>query len=473
MYKDQHKWLRFALILWDCLIAISAFTFAGIWRFRGFFGFLEATDVEKLCVVTLLASLLAFTLSKMYQKFVIRGYFQEILYVLRSNFWVVVFLLLYIFSTKNDMELSRLTLLYFLPINIILQYSSHCAIKSSCRQYASGRRGWKLLIITDSENAALTCRNVYENNGWKNKSVEVIFIDGKTAEFTDLVGFTFLDSQVDCIEYAKHNPFDEVLISVNRERFITSGINEIVEELANMGIVVSFKLQFPSVEGMPIAEITKLSNIYIASFVNREYNFLEIIAKRIMDIFGSLVGLLITFIVGIFITPVILIESPGPLLFKQKRIGRNGRVFTIYKFRSMYKDAEARKSELMKKNKMKGLLFKVDEDPRITRVGKFIRKTSIDELPQFFNVLIGDMSLVGTRPPTLDEYNQYSSYYKKRLSFRPGITGIWQTSGRNDVTNFDEVMEMDLQYIQEWSILLDIKLLLKTIVVVVTGRGAE
>jgi len=314
---------------------------------------------------------------------------------------------------------------------------------------------------------------VHENNGWKNKSVEVILIDGKTTEYSDLAGFTFLDPHVNCIEYAKHNPFDEVLISVNSERFITNGIHKIVEELVNMGIVVSFKLQFPSAEGMSLAEINKLSNIYVASFVDREYSFLEIIVKRIMDIFGSLVGLLITFVVGIFVTPAILIESPGPLLFKQKRIGRNGRVFTIYKFRSMYKDAEARKSELMKKNKMKGLLFKVDEDPRITRVGKFIRKTSIDELPQFFNVLIGDMSLVGTRPPTLDEYNQYSSYYKRRLSFRPGITGIWQTSGRNDVTNFDEVMEMDLQYIQEWSILLDIKLLLKTIVVVVTGRGAE
>ncbi len=159
--------------------------------------------------------------------------------------------------------------------------------------------------------------------------------------------------------------------------------------------------------------------------------------------------------------------------FKQDRVGKNGRVFKMYKLRSMYNDAEKRKAELMKSNQMQGLMFKIDNDPRITKVGKFIRKTSIDELPQFFNVLKGDMSLVGTRPPTVDEFEQYENHHKRRLSMRPGITGMWQTSGRSNIKNFEEIVELDLQYIDNWSFGLDIKLLLKTVLVVLRKDGAE
>ena len=151
----------------------------------------------------------------------------------------------------------------------------------------------------------------------------------------------------------------------------------------------------------------------------------------------------------------------------------NGRYFYIYKFRSMYKDAEERKKALMEKNEMKGLMFKMTDDPRITKVGKFIRKTSIDELPQFFNVLIGDMSLVGTRPPTVDEFKQYESYHKRRLSMKPGITGMWQVSGRSDIEDFEEVVKLDLQYIDNWSIGLDIKILFKTVGAVFKRGGAR
>lgn len=142
--------------------------------------------------------------------------------------------------------------------------------------------------------------------------------------------------------------------------------------------------------------------------------------KRAIDIVGSLVGLIITAVITPFVALAIRIESPGPIFFAQERVGRNGRRFKIYKFRSMYIDAEERKKELMEKNQMSGLMFKMDDDPRITKVGKFIRKTSIDELPQFYNILIGQMSLVGTRPPTVDEFNQYNLHYKRRLSMSTG-----------------------------------------------------
>ena len=139
----------------------------------------------------------------------------------------------------------------------------------------------------------------------------------------------------------------------------------------------------------------------------------------------------------------------------------------------MYIDAEERKKELMEQNEVQGLMFKMEDDPRVTKVGAFIRRTSIDELPQFWNVLKGDMSLVGTRPPTLDEYHQYSYYQKRRISFRPGITGLWQISGRSDIKDFDEVVKLDLEYIDNWSLLLDFKIIFKTIGVVLRGSGAR
>ena len=198
-----------------------------------------------------------------------------------------------------------------------------------------------------------------------------------------------------------------------------------------------------------------------------------VLIKRLIDIAGALVGLLITGVAGIFLAPALLLESPGPLIFCQNRVGLNGRIFKFYKFRSMYVDAEERKKELMAQNEVQGLMFKMEHDPRITKVGAFIRKTSIDELPQFWNVLKGDMSLVGTRPPTVDEYEQYTGYQKRRISFRPGITGLWQISGRSDIKDFDEVVKLDLEYIDNWSLLLDLKIICKTILVVFKGSGAK
>ena len=195
--------------------------------------------------------------------------------------------------------------------------------------------------------------------------------------------------------------------------------------------------------------------------------------KRLMDIVGGIVGLLITAVFTPFIAAAIKLDSKGPVFFSQIRIGKNGRRFKIYKFRSMYVDAEKRKQELMDKNEMRGLMFKMEDDPRITKVGRFIRKTSMDELPQFYNVLKGDMSLVGTRPPTEDEFKQYSLYYRRRLCMTPGLTGMWQVSGRSDIEEFEEVVKLDLEYIDNWSLGLDIKILFKTIWVIFTGRGSK
>ena len=206
---------------------------------------------------------------------------------------------------------------------------------------------------------------------------------------------------------------------------------------------------------------------------SRQLTLSATVFKRIGDIIGGLVGSILSLPLILIVAVLLLIASPGPLIFKQQRIGKNGRVFNIYKLRSMYVDAEQRKKELMADNQMDGFMFKMENDPRITKVGRFIRKTSIDELPQFWNVLKGDMSLVGTRPPTVDEFEQYESHHKRRLSMRPGITGLWQVSGRAQITDFEDVVRLECEYIDKWSAWLDIKILLKTEGVVLRRRGGE
>jgi exopolysaccharide biosynthesis polyprenyl glycosylphosphotransferase len=183
-----------------------------------------------------------------------------------------------------------------------------------------------------------------------------------------------------------------------------------------------------------------------------------------MDVVISIFGVIVTSPIMLITALAIKLDSPGPVIFKQKRVGQNGRVFEILKFRSMCQDAEDRKRELADKNEMDGLMFKIKNDPRVTKVGKFIRKTSIDELPQFFNVLSGSMSIVGTRPPTIDEVSKYTAKQWRRISIKPGITGMWQTNGRNTITNFNDVVELDTKYIDEWSLWLDVKIMLKTVI---------
>ncbi len=192
--------------------------------------------------------------------------------------------------------------------------------------------------------------------------------------------------------------------------------------------------------------------------------------KRVIDIAGALVGIAITAIVTIPIAIAMQLESPGPIFYSQIRCGLRGKYFRIWKFRSMVVGAERQKH--LVKNQAKGQIFKNENDPRITRIGKFLRRTSLDEFPQFWNVLKGEMSLVGTRPPTPDEVEKYESHHYQRLKVKPGITGEWQVKGRSRVNNFEDIVRMDIDYQHKWSPLYDLYLILKTIEAVITSRGA-
>lgn len=192
--------------------------------------------------------------------------------------------------------------------------------------------------------------------------------------------------------------------------------------------------------------------------------------KRCIDIAGALVGLGLTAIVAIPVAIAIYLDNPGAVLYRQERCGFRGNRFSIWKFRSMVTNAELLKHTVV--NQAKGHIFKNDNDPRITRVGRFLRRTSLDELPQFWNVLMGDMSLVGTRPPTPNEVKHYNNRHWQRLEVKPGMTGEWQANGRSSVSDFEAIVDMDLSYIRNWSVLYDLRLILKTIQVVLHRKGA-
>ncbi|MDE8313827.1 sugar transferase [Erysipelothrix rhusiopathiae] len=302
----------------------------------------------------------------------------------------------------------------------------------------------------------------------------------------DIIGYALIDADIvgtniDGIpvvasfetldKYVRHEAIDGVLVILNNG--MLKSVENMLLEIESMGVLVHIGLSTLSNYNNGISKLNHIGDYAVLTYAETLHSEESMIIKRIIDIVGGTVGVVITIIVALFLGPIIKLESPGPVLFKQKRVGKNGRQFNIYKFRSMGVDAEARKKDLLDQNEVDGHMFKLTNDPRVTKVGKFIRATSIDELPQFLNVLKGDMSLVGTRPPTVDEFNEYKSHHKKRLSMKPGITGMWQVSGRSNITDFEEVVRLDAEYIDNYSLILDFKILAKTFVVVFAKVGSK
>ena len=281
----------------------------------------------------------------------------------------------------------------------------------------------------------------------------------------------YLGSLEDLEMLIRRYHLDQIYILQKREEQLFS-MQKYVDLCIDMGVTVRMVVDFYK-RRRADSYVSCVGTYPVITYHTVTLNTGEQVIKRIMDVAGGLAGIVLFSPVMLLAALAIKLDSPGPVIFRQIRVGKNGRTFQIYKFRSMYVDAEARKKELMAQNEMNGLMFKMEDDPRITRVGRFIRRTSIDELPQFFDVVRGSMSLVGTRPPTLDEYRQYESHHKRRLSMKPGITGLWQVSGRSDIDDFEEVVKLDVQYIDNWSIWMDIYLLFRTVGVVFDRKGAK
>lgn len=354
-------------------------------------------------------------------------------------------------------------------ISLVFIYTGRELIKRYLKSLGKNEeKAARVIAITMKDRAAHLVHNLDREEDWVRTLSGFIVMDEDMVS-QEIDGVKVVANAHTMMTYIKNEIVDEVYIDVNEN--IRKHLKPLVMNLEDMGITVHIRIEVLDGFDGYSTSLGTIGNIPVVTFANREFDYKELAVKRLMDIVGSLVGMLIMLVAMIFVVPAIKLESKGPVFFKQKRVGKNGRYFYIYKFRSMYQDAEERKKELMSQNEMSGLMFKMKDDPRITKVGKFIRKTSIDELPQFINVFLGDMSLVGTRPPTVNEFMQYEGHHKRRLSMKPGITGMWQAYGRKTVTDFEDIVKMDLEYIDNWSIGLDIKILFKTIASVVTTGG--
>lgn len=398
-----------------------------------------------------------------------RGIYSEFVYSLRHCGEVVIAGVVYLYASKGAEDFSRIVLFLSGIIYLIIAYFIRLLWKTILKSRRTVNGSRTLLLITKSEIAKDSIEVLKNNNYQSFKLVGTAIID-KVLTGDAIDGVPVVAELDDLVEYVCKEWIDELFIILPEGEHLDE---QVMNELNQIGVVIHIKLAKESELVGRRQTVEKLAEYTV---LTTSMNFAtpgQLLIKRIMDIFGGIIGCIMCGIAIIFVGPIIKIQSPGPIFFSQTRVGQNGKLFKLHKFRSMYMDAEERKKELMAQNKIQDAkMFKMDNDPRITPIGRFIRKTSIDELPQFFDVLVGNMSLVGTRPPLPDEVKEYEPHHHARLAIRPGITGMWQVSGRSNIIDFEEVVNLDTEYINNWDLGLDIKILFKTVLVVVLGKGS-
>ena len=411
-----------------------------------------------------------------------RGYYQEFAMTVKHVILVILVTTFYLFYIKRSEDYSRLALLYMTVLYLLVSYLTRILWKDQLKRKMRSSMKRSLLIITTKSMLDTVVYNI------RNFNYEMFHVAGVAVIDCDMVGHDCGDSitvvaNADTVaDYVCREWVDEVFVNLPDDAPYPETL---LNQLTEMGAVVHMKLAKTS---NLIGEKKFVERLGIYTVLTTSINYAttkQLFMKRALDILGGLVGCLITLILTVILGPLIYIQSPGPIFFSQVRVGKNGKKFKIYKFRSMYMDAEERKAELMAQNKMSdGRMFKLDFDPRVignkilpdgtrkTGIGEFIRKTSLDEFPQFWNVLNGTMSLVGTRPILQDELQKYELHHRARIAIKPGITGMWQVSGRSDITDFEEVVRLDTEYISNWNFGLDIKILFKTVMTVLKREGS-
>lgn len=458
-----------------CLLAIDLFSivFSYVIAVAIRFNLQDLSERKEMHYTTCLSFLLFCAVFSLYmdwnKNFSKRGYLVEFTMILKYNIVMFVAVGCFLFLIKQAEFFSRLLFGYFFLVNMTVTFLLHVLVKKIMRKYfQSNHSRVQVLLVVERERLPETVKDIKQGLPVNYDISAIAVLDGADSQMF-YEGIPIIANRENLMEVARQLPLDEVFIRAEKESKTT--IRNMIRDFESMGVLCHYSIDIVEWQGTG-SSIGTFGNYTVITYTINGIDYRHKIIKRCMDIVGGAVGLLITIVLTPFIAIAIKLDSKGPVLFSQIRIGKNGRRFKLYKFRSMYVDAESRKKELESQNEIKGLMFKMKNDPRITRVGKFIRKTSMDELPQFWNVLKGDMSLVGTRPPTEDEFKQYSLYYRRRLSMTPGLTGLWQVSGRSNVEDFEQVVKYDLEYIDNWSIGLDIKILLKTIVVIFAGKGS-
>ncbi|MBQ4259112.1 MAG: sugar transferase [Lachnospiraceae bacterium] len=473
--KKKSSWFKhFDFFLWDCT-AFGLAWFLSVYARHGSFVGPDDMRYREMAIMLLLIAIVVSFFTESHSGILRRGYLIEFKSVLKQTIFVCGAGVLMLFFLKVSTELSRLVLLYFGVSYCVFLYLFRVLWKLYLQNHGNLFESERsILLLTDVDMAEETAAHIKEHVVAPFHIMGIHLLDEDT-NMKKVGDYPVIGSGEDVFSIIRNAWVDEVFVRLSPGKSISE---DTLDRLRRMGITVHLHLSKRQEKNQMVE---KMFGCNVLTTCVHVATARQLAVKRVMDIVGSLFGLFFALIAGMIIGPIIYIQSPGPILFSQTRIGKNGKRFKIYKFRSMYLDAEERKKELMSRNKMSGHMFKIDADPRIIGsgpdgtkhgIGWFIRKTSIDELPQFWNVLIGDMSLVGTRPPTVDEWEQYGFYHRARMATKPGITGMWQVSGRSDITDFEEVVSLDMDYIENWTLGSDIKILFKTVWVVFTRKGS-
>lgn len=483
MLKEKEDVIRKALILFDALLisAVFAVTFVLRRYFHLFYGidFLQSAGVVAEMSATLsdyYSVLLIFVplwcivmyLNGMYKSLRTRtvGHifwiiaksaffttitFGTIVFVFRLHFVSRIFFIMLITTCSAVMLAEKLFILYVVHL-----------IRKSGYNYRN------LLIVGTGRRAMQFIKKVERHREWGLRIIGAL--DYENIKVGSVVGGSVyvLGSLSDLSKVLHEKAVDEVVFVIPRSQL--GAIENYLYVCETLGVKATIAVDLFDLKISRLRQ-TEFDGVPLITFETAPSLEWALFLKRATDIIVSGAGIIVLSIPMLVVMALIKLTSPGPVFFQQKRVGLNGRKFVLYKFRSMYKNAHLKLSELAEKNEMKGPVFKMKDDPRVTPFGKFLRKTSIDELPQLFNVFMGQMSLVGPRPPLPSEVSQYEPWQRRRLSMRPGITCLWQVGGRSEI-GFEDWMKLDLRYIDSWSLWLDIRILFKTIPVVIFGRGA-
>ncbi len=482
MYRKKQRgiWRHIDFIVFDMFSLQVAFALAFIIRNDGGNPYADLV-YRNIAIVLELIDLIVILFFGTMRDVLKRGYYMEFIRTGQHVILVELLTAMYLVTVQEGELFSRFILYSFAVLYMLISYPVRLLWKAVLRKQPIVGVHRSLLILAPADKMERVVQNIRENQ------YDIFRIAGLAVSDCDMTGKTIEEIPVvanldTLVNYVCKEWIDEVYIEPDGSAYDTK---KLMEKFMEMGVTVHINLdvEMQSSGGKQFVEKIGEETVLTASINTATLR--QAVLKRTMDIAGGVIGCILTGIIFIFVAPAIFISSPGPIFFSQIRVGKNGKRFKMYKFRTMYPDAEERKKELIKNNRIgDGRMFKLEFDPRIIGnrvlpdgtqkkgIGQFLRITSLDEFPQFFNVLKGDMSLVGTRPPTEDEWEQYELHHRIRLSVKPGISGLWQVSGRSNITSFEEVVNLDTQYILKWSMGLDIKILLKTLLVVFKKEGA-
>ena len=465
MYQRRSNLQNLMILLLDCLTIVVSLILANYIRNGRLFESDDARMDFGLLLGAVLVVFLAMNLfGSLYRNMMLRGPLHECMCVIRNNAisFAGAAVVLYFMGLLD--AYSRLVFFYFLLIDCILMLIVHQLWKKCLPSlYRIFRESRKTLLVADDVFAVPLVMDMKNFKDYSYEFCGLAFL-GEKPENGEVGGMSVVAGADDLIDYCKSASLDEVIVAVADTQ--SKEMKHVLETLAEMGLTIHYRIPVPELSGASQKALTQFGRFYTITYANRFVPVGQLAMKRLLDLVGALVGCVFLGILTVIVGPMIKLESPGPIFFAQKRVGRNGRIFKMYKFRSMYADAEERKKELMAQNEMNGLMFKMENDPRITKTGDFLRKTSLDEFPQFINILKGDMSLIGPRPERpffVDKFKEEIPRYMIKHQVRPGMTGWAQVNGLRGDTSIRKRIELDLFYIENWSVSFDIRILFLTV----------